>query len=78
MPLSQSFAPTGVGKEHSNGTPVSTVGYVAHAIAAALWAFAALVAGLRLAPIAGHGIWFVFFGLFVIFGAGLYDRTHTR
>jgi hypothetical protein len=65
-------------EERSDGTPVSTVGYVAHAIAAALWAFAALAAGLRTAPIAGHGIWFVFLGLFVTIGVGLYDRARTR
>jgi hypothetical protein len=65
-------------EERSDGTPVSTVGYVAHAIAAGLWAFAALFAGPRLAPIAGHGMWFVFLGFLIIVSAGLYDWTHRR
>jgi len=65
-------------EECSNGTPVSTLGYVAHAIAAGLWAFAALVAALQYAPVAGHGMWFFFLGFLAIAGAGLYDRAHTR
>lgn len=65
-------------EERSNGTPVLTVGYAAHAIAAGLWAFAALVAALHYAPVAGHGMWFIFLGFLFIVAAGLYDRAHTR